>query len=224
MISLISTQSTPPRLHWVIYNQCTDGAQSNNYNYGLSTTSTDRHSRGKHFHTQLKLSMSVLREYTTAAFFTYFSKVHLTDILRINWHFRQQFYYYFQHLFLWGFVSLTIWLPTKWHHPCIRAPVERDSWFPAIQCHISMAMPHRTDMGTKFHIELTWVQSMCCNYNNRQITQRRLQLSCHQHHRQTTTDNYQPSTQGSQWHGMRDNTPSQLSTFNPGLPVARYER
>ena len=56
---------------------------------------TDRHSRGKHFHTQLKLSMSVLREYTTAAFFTYFSKVHLTDILRINWHFRQQFYYYF---------------------------------------------------------------------------------------------------------------------------------
>ena len=30
------------------------------------------------------------------------------------------------YLFLLGFVTSTIWLPTDWHHPCVRTPVERD--------------------------------------------------------------------------------------------------
>ena len=32
----------------------------------------------------------------------------------------------FYHLFLLGFVTSTIWLPTERHHPCVRTPVERD--------------------------------------------------------------------------------------------------
>ena len=45
-----------------------------------------------------------------------------------NWHLRRQFWYNlcFYYLFLLGFVTSTIWLPTERHHPCVRTPVERD--------------------------------------------------------------------------------------------------
>jgi len=33
----------------------------------------------------------------------------------------------FSVLFLLGFVTSTIWLPTEWHHPRVRTPVERDA-------------------------------------------------------------------------------------------------
>ena len=204
MISLISTQSTPPRLQWVIYNQCTDGAQSNNYNYGLSTTSTDRQTfTGKALsHTTEVKHVSFTRIYNCRIF-------HIFQQSALNGYFTHKLA--FSTAILWLFLApvsmrfrfLDHLVANRMAPSVCPGPrgTRWGSWFPAILCHISMAMPHRTDMGTKFHIELTWVRSMCCNYNNRQLTQRRLQLSHHQHHRQTTTDN----------------TPSQLSTFNPGL-------
>jgi len=42
----------------------------------------------------------------------------------INWLFRRHFNIICD--FLLGFVTSTIWLPTEWHHPCVRIPVERD--------------------------------------------------------------------------------------------------
>jgi len=47
---------------------------------------------------------------------------------RITWHSRRQFQYYlhFYYLFLLGFVTSTILLPTEWHQPCVRITVEWD--------------------------------------------------------------------------------------------------
>ena len=47
---------------------------------------------------------------------------------RINWHFQRQLEYslYFYCPLLLGYIALTIWLLTEWHHPCIQIPVERD--------------------------------------------------------------------------------------------------
>ena len=79
--------------------------------------------------------MSVLVEYAIAACFAYCRVVrifqqnaHIAYFTRINWHFRRQFKYSlcFCYPFLLGFVTSTIWLPTEWHHPCVRTPVERD--------------------------------------------------------------------------------------------------
>jgi len=96
--------------------------------------------------------MSVLCEYTIAAYFAYcrifcifqqsvhiaffpHKHVFLTAILILLC-----FYY----LFLLGFVTSTIWLPAEWHCPCVRTPVERDggSWFQAILYHVSAYFRH----------------------------------------------------------------------------------
>ena len=77
--------------------------------------------------------MSVLCEYAIAAYFAYChifrtfqQSMHMAYFFRINWHFRRQFQYSlcFYYLFLLGFVTLTILLPTEWHHPCAWTPVE----------------------------------------------------------------------------------------------------
>jgi len=81
---------------------------------------------------------------------------------RIHWHFWRNFnvIHCFYCLFLLGFVTSTIWLPTAWHHPCVQTPVERDgvvgfkqfcTTFPLhISClcslHIFLQMLHNTDM------------------------------------------------------------------------------
>ena len=75
----------------------------------------------------------------------------------------------FHYLFLLGLVTSTIWLPTEWHHPCVRTPVEQDGLVGFKQSCISTAhlvfsavriffkMPHKTDMST---------QRVILNYNN----------------------------------------------------------
>jgi len=70
----------------------------------------------------------------------------------------------FSVLFLLGFVTSTIWLPTEWHHPRVRTPVERDgvvgfkqfcTIFPShIWClcgpHFFWKMPHKTDTPNQY--------------------------------------------------------------------------
>jgi len=66
------------------------------------------------------IGMLVLCEYTIA---TYFCKVHISRIFfSISWHFRRHFKYYlcFDYIFLFGFVTSTMWLATEWHHPCVQ--------------------------------------------------------------------------------------------------------
>ena len=63
-------------------------------------------------------------------FRTFQRTAHMWYFSCINWHFRQQFEYYLwfycRSLLCLGFVTSTIWLPTEWHHPWVRTPVERD--------------------------------------------------------------------------------------------------
>ena len=82
------------------------------------------------------LGMSVLCEYATATYFgycriasfTYYSKVCKSQIFSAQigisgGNFNTICFYY---LFLLGFVTSTIWLPTERHHPCVWTPVEGD--------------------------------------------------------------------------------------------------
>ena len=56
---------------------------------------------------------------------------HIAYLFRIDWHSRRQFY--FLCVFLLP-ISIRfryldrLWLPTEWHHPCVRTPVERDGF------------------------------------------------------------------------------------------------
>jgi len=61
----------------------------------------------------------------TAAFFAYFSKMHIWHIFPHKLAFLTAILIFFCvfYLFLLGFVTSTIWLPTEWHHPCVWTPV-----------------------------------------------------------------------------------------------------
>ena len=71
---------------------------------------------------------AVKRVCVCATFLAYFSKVRISHIFLHKLAFRQQFQYYFCfcYLLLLDFVTSSIWLPTEWHHPCVRTPVERE--------------------------------------------------------------------------------------------------
>jgi len=81
----------------------------------------------------------------------------------------------FYYLFLLGFVTSTIWLPTVCHHPCIRTPVEWDGLVgfvqfgtifpPHIWClcgpHI-FYMLHKTDVPSQLgHKIVSWYTDGC---------------------------------------------------------------
>jgi len=62
-------------------------------------------------------------------FFAYFRKVRMSHFFSPNWHFSTAILIsvvYFYYLFLLGFVTSTVWLPTEWHHLCVQTAVERD--------------------------------------------------------------------------------------------------
>ena len=64
-------------------------------------------------------------EYAVA---TFFSKVHVAHIFPHKLAFSTAILILFclYYIFLLCFVTTTIWLPTEWHHPCVRTPVEQD--------------------------------------------------------------------------------------------------
>ena len=119
--------------------------------------------------------MPVLCVYAIAAYFAcrvfriFQQSEYISHIFRINWHFRRQFSYClcFCYLFLSGFFTSTIWLPTEWHHPCVRTPVERDGvvgfkQFYTIFSHISFAylVFMRSAYFFKCRIKLTCLTSV----------------------------------------------------------------
>jgi len=64
-----------------------------------------------------------------AAFFAYSSKVCISHIFPHKLAFSTAvliLFMFLSHIVLLGFVTSAIWLPTEWHHTCVRTPVERD--------------------------------------------------------------------------------------------------
>jgi len=104
--------------------------------------------------------MQLLHTLLTVA---YFSKVRILQFFPHKLTFSTAFLILFLYLFLLGFVTSTIWLPTEWHHPRVRTSVQRDrgvgfKQFCNVFSHISTAkfgvyavcifnkMLHKTDM------------------------------------------------------------------------------
>ena len=117
----------------------------------------------------IQLGMSVLCKYAIDAyfaycriFFAYFSKVRISHIFSHKSTFATAICVSITCLL--RFFTSIIWLPTEWHHPYVRTPVEQDggSWFQAMLYHISTAylVSMRSTYFFKCHINLT------CLYND----------------------------------------------------------
>ena len=76
--------------------------------------------------------MRLLHISLCATFLAYFSKLCMSHIFPHKLAFSTEILILFvfllpiTFLFLLGFVTSTIWLPTEWHHPCVWTSVERD--------------------------------------------------------------------------------------------------